>query len=82
MSSCEWAKAMEDLKARAALAERAGLPKTAQSWRDAIENMARRRLSDGNLGRPSRERHKPVHGHEGANARANPRGVRTVCANA
>jgi hypothetical protein len=50
MSSYEWAKAMEDLEARAALAERAGLPKSAKSWRDAIDNMARRRLSDGNLG--------------------------------
>ena len=48
MSSHEWAKAMGDLKARAALAERAGLPKTAKSWRDAIENMARRdRAADG-----------------------------------
>ena len=35
----EWVKAVEELEAKAALAERKGLPKTAQSWRDQITSL-------------------------------------------
>ena len=35
----EWVKAVEQLKAKAELAERKGLTKTAQSWRDMIVNL-------------------------------------------
>ena len=36
----EWVKAVDYLEARAKLAEQNGLPKTAKSWRTAIENLA------------------------------------------
>ena len=35
----EWVKAVEELEAKAELAERKGLTKTAQSWRDMIANL-------------------------------------------
>jgi hypothetical protein len=39
----EWVKAVEDLEARAELAERNGLHSTAKSWRDMIANLRLRR---------------------------------------
>jgi hypothetical protein len=39
----EWVKAVEDLEARAELAERRGLHSTAKSWRDMIANLRLRR---------------------------------------
>jgi hypothetical protein len=38
-----WVKAVEQLEARAELAERNGLPRTARSWRDMIAGLARTR---------------------------------------
>ena len=35
----EWVKAVENLEARAKLAEKCGLPQTARSWRTVIENL-------------------------------------------
>jgi hypothetical protein len=37
-----WVQAVEQLEAKAALAERNGLPKTAQSWRNMIANLSLR----------------------------------------
>ena len=39
MTEEELKQAVTSLEARAEIAERNGLPKTAKSWRDAIENM-------------------------------------------
>ena len=35
----QWCRAVEDLEARAAAAERSGLPRTAKSWRERIANL-------------------------------------------
>jgi hypothetical protein len=39
MTEAELVQAVASLEARAELAERNGLPKTAKSWRDTVENM-------------------------------------------
>lgn len=43
--------ALEDLEARAAVAEVRGLPRTARSWRDYAANMAARPASEMVLGK-------------------------------
>ena len=36
----EWRNAVADLEARAVLAERAGLPRTARGWRERVANLS------------------------------------------
>jgi hypothetical protein len=47
-TKAELARAIASLESRAAAAERAGLPRTAQSWRDTIANLRER----GSIRRP------------------------------